>query len=85
MKNKINPNPIESSNFKVVGKMGDVSVLVHVGFSDNGEPIFNVAPTLKDAKPDPAIRLGQLLTFNPEGWDLDEQAIETLQASQPQR
>jgi len=77
------PQYIPASQYQVVGTLeGSTRKLYHVGYRD-GQPIFCVAVSPDKIVPSKAITIGQLLTFNPMGWELDEAKIAGL-SQQPQ-
>lgn len=75
---------LEKSKWSVVGKLDDdSSFLIHVGYLGKN-PVFTVADSIDLVDSNRVFLLDQILTFNPEGWEIDWQAIEKIQISQPQ-
>jgi len=73
---------IPESQYQVVGTSNrGEKKLYHVGYR-YGEPIFCVAESPDKIVPSFAITIHHLLTFNPMGWNLDVEKINSLYLQQ---
>lgn len=78
MASKFPPNRSQNAQpltppYPIAGRLEDGSrFLYRVGATATGEPVYAVAATQDEVEPQLAVRLGQLLARNPEGWEIFE-------------